>query len=62
MGNEAVGALNWIAGFWDGPTYSEPDPMQLEVLERICELASRRHPGPPRRTRGRSPAVARACS
>ncbi|CAK0858238.1 unnamed protein product [Prorocentrum cordatum] len=46
MGNEAVDALNWLAGFRNGPTYFDPDPMQLEVLERICELASRRHPGP----------------
>eukprot|EP00959_Pyramimonas_sp_CCMP1952_P438784 9186308-Pyramimonas_sp.AAC.1 len=46
MGNEAVDALNWLAGFRNGPTYFDPDPMQLEVLERICELASRRYPGP----------------
>ncbi|CAK0867503.1 unnamed protein product [Prorocentrum cordatum] len=46
MGNEAVGALNWLAGFRNGPTYFDPDPMQLEVLERICDLASRRYPGP----------------
>eukprot|EP00959_Pyramimonas_sp_CCMP1952_P411235 8617249-Pyramimonas_sp.AAC.1 len=46
MGNEAVDALNWLAGFRDGLAYFDPDPMQLEVLERICELASRRYPGP----------------
>ncbi|CAK0860257.1 unnamed protein product, partial [Prorocentrum cordatum] len=46
MGNEAVGALNWLAGFRGGPAHFDPDPMQLEVLERICELASRRYPGP----------------
>ncbi|CAK0880601.1 unnamed protein product [Prorocentrum cordatum] len=43
MGSEAVDALNWLAGFRNGPTYSDPDPMQFE---RIWELASRRHPGP----------------
>ena len=46
MGNEAVGALNWLAGFRLDPQFFEPDKMQLEVLERICELASRRYPGP----------------
>eukprot|EP00959_Pyramimonas_sp_CCMP1952_P055123 1152407-Pyramimonas_sp.AAC.1 len=45
MGNEAVDALNWLAGCRGGPAYFDPDPMQLEVLERICELASRRYPG-----------------
>ena len=46
MGNEAVDALNWLAGHRDGSQYLGPDPMQLDVLERICELASRRYPGP----------------
>ncbi|CAK0893340.1 unnamed protein product, partial [Prorocentrum cordatum] len=46
MGNEAVDALNWLAGCRGGPAYFDPDPMQFEVLERICELASRRYPGP----------------
>ncbi|CAK0851827.1 unnamed protein product, partial [Prorocentrum cordatum] len=46
MGNEAVDALNWLAGCRGGPAYFDPDPMQLEVLERICESASRRFPGP----------------
>ncbi|CAK0865318.1 unnamed protein product [Prorocentrum cordatum] len=32
MGNEAVGALNWLAGFRSGPSYFEPDAMQLELL------------------------------
>ncbi|CAK0793067.1 unnamed protein product [Prorocentrum cordatum] len=28
MGNEAVGALNWPAGYRNGPTPFDPDPMQ----------------------------------
>ncbi len=46
MGNEAAGELNWPAGFRVEPAVFDPDPTQSEVLERICELASRWYPGP----------------